>query len=592
MREDGFWYQITGFFRLIRDFRVPVFIGVALSLTGSLMSAIGPQFLSEITDEILGGILPSGNSIDLERITFLSCILVVLYSFGGLCTVAYRYIIPATGQRIAGFMRSLLMDKINSLPIGYLDRCRTGDLMSRVINDADTIGEESGNGINALATSVSILVVTVALMLWMSPALTAAAMIPSVSGFFIVRYTVSRTQKFFRQQSADLGRINALVEETYSGRRAVIAYGAEDQIAEQFEEYNGSLFRSARRARFFTGITPQLMGFMNNLSYVSVCLAGILLAMSSQITYGVIVAFIIYAKNLSRPMQQMSEAITSLQSVAASYERISLILGQPDAGDDSGKADLADVKGEVSFRDVTFGYPGSDPVIRGFSLDVSPGTRVAIVGPTGAGKTTLMNLLLRFYEPDSGDILIDGRSVRDITGASLHSAFSLVLQETWLFSGTVRENLVFNETGVSDREIEEACRKAGIHDFITGLPRGYDTVLDQSVMISAGQKQQITIARAIIRNAPMIIMDEATSSIDTRTEKVIQKGMDGLMEGRTSFIIAHRLSTVVNADLIVVLKDGRIAEQGSHSELLGRKGLYRELYSSGFGDFDERASPF
>ena len=581
-KKKGFSENIKGFLHLIRDYRRALILGAVLSLFGSLFSAIGPVFLSQITDGILEGIRPAGNDIDLEAVADSAMLLIVFYLFSGACTVSYRYLIPATSQRIAAFVRELLVKKIDKLPFGFLDTCRSGDLLSRLTNDTDNLGEESGNGIVSLVTSVSVLLVSIVLMLCMSPVLTAVVLIPAVAGFFAMRYAVKHTQHYYVQQSKDMGRINALVNEVYTNQKVVKSYDSEPLMMERFEEYNGSLFHSTRRSRFVTGILPQLMSFVNNIGYVLSCLVGLVLVMHGEITYGVIVAFIIYSKNLGRPMQQMSEAIGSLQSVAASYERISYILDQPEMPDESNLPEPEEVKGDICFEDVSFGYSEDKRILKDISFDVRAGTKVAIVGPTGSGKTTIMNLLLKNYDTYSGSIRIDGVPLKEIGRDAVHDMFTAVMQESWIFSGTLRENVVFNQTGRTDSEIMGACEKAGLKGFVEGLPDGLDTVLGGDLMLSEGQKQQISIARSILKDAPMVLMDEATSSIDTRTERAIQDAMESMMAGKTSFIIAHRLSTIRNCDTILVVRDGEIIESGSHEELLGKGGFYCMLYNSQF----------
>ncbi|AMK13687.1 ABC transporter ATP-binding/permease protein [methanogenic archaeon mixed culture ISO4-G1] len=575
------------FFSLVGEYRLAIILTIIFSTLGALTNTLGPPILADISNIILDGISVEGTDIDFEAITQLALILIALYVFSTVSTIIFSYYVQSTGLRIANRLRAALMRKLDNMPLSYFDRTNTGDLMSRLTNDTDVIGEESGRALNSLVRALSTIVLTVILMFWMSPILSIVTLIPPITSFLLMRYIIRHTQKYFKRQSVNLGEINTLVEETYSGYAVVRSYDLGSYSVRKFTECNDRLFDSAYRARFISSALPQFVGFMNNMSYVLVCMVGMMLAMNGSIKYGVIVAFILYSKTLGRPMELISEALSTLQSVAASVERISSVLDAPELPDEKDKADtVPDIEGHVEFRDVCFGYSEYREIIHGLSFDAPAGSKIAIVGQTGAGKTTVVNLLMRFYEPDSGKIYIDGIPADSMTRKSVHSMFSMVLQDTWLFRGTIRENLVFNREGITDAQMEAACRIAGIHNFIESLPDGYDSILDETTSISAGQRQQMTIARAILKDAPMIIFDEATSSIDTHTEKRIQEAMDRLMDGHTSFIIAHRLSTIKNADQILVMRDGRIVEKGKHDELLSLNGFYRDLYDSQFEGCD------
>lgn len=480
-------------------------------------------------------------------------------------------------------MRDDLSRKINRVPLGYFDRSSTGDIMSRLTNDADTVGNTCSESIALFISSITLAAGSVAMMFYTDPTLAAISIVPTGVGFVLMFVLIKKSQKYYRRQQGDLGAMNGLVEEVYYGHDIVRAYNGEAGSKKRFSAINDSLYTSAFYARFMTSLMPQMLNFISNIGYVIVCIFGSMMVIDGRIGYGVIVAFIVYVNQFTRPILMISESLTSMQSVAAASERIFDFLDAPEMGDEGYKdVSVANVRGEVEFRDVHFSYVPGREVIHGFSQKVEPGQKVAIVGLTGAGKTTIVNLLMRFYEADSGDILIDGIPTRSMTRSQVHGLFCMVLQDTWLFNGTIRDNIAYTKEGVSESDIRAACRAAGIDDFIMGLPDRYDTVLTDGMRLSAGQKQQITIARAIVRDAPLLILDEATSSVDTMTEKHIQNAMDVLMEGRTSFIIAHRLSTVRNADLILVMKDGSIFEKGTHEELMRIGGFYKELYDSQF----------
>ncbi|MCQ2078646.1 MAG: ABC transporter ATP-binding protein/permease [archaeon] len=571
-------------FRHIGRYRYLILLGVLLSMTGSVLTTLGPQYLKDMSDEIYRGI---DSGMDMQVIGSLAFIIIALYLASVVFNTLEHYIIPATSERIANLLRRELVQKINRLPLNYYDNSSTGDIMSRITHDADTIGDSCGHSISLLLTSITTLVSATVLMFMTNVTLSLVTIIPTVIGFLVMRVITSRSHKYFVAQSRNLGAINGHVEETYYGHDIVRAYNGEEASRERFMEINDALYRSAYTARFISGTLPQLMFFISNLGYVLVCIFGSMLVIQGSITYGVIVAFIVYVRMFSHPLVAITDAVSSMQTLAASSERVFDLLNAPEMEDESSKADLSGkVRGDIEFRDVSFSYIEGHEIIHHFSLKVAAGQKVAIVGPTGAGKTTIVNLLMRFYEVDSGDILIDGVSTRDIRRSRVHEMFSMVLQDAWVFDGTVRENLVFNGDEVSEERIVAACRAVGVHDFISSLPEGYDTPLNETSGLSVGQRQQLMIARAIIRDGPMIIFDEATSSVDTRTEKVIQKAVDDLTDGRTSFFIAHRLSTIRNCDVILVMRDGRIVETGTHEELLAAGGFYSELYNSQFENCD------
>ncbi|WP_400241718.1 ABC transporter ATP-binding protein [Methanomethylophilus alvi] len=566
----------------IGKYRRDIAFGVVFSITAAVLTLIGPQYLAQVTDLVSGSIL-GGTSLDLGRIGGICLVLVFIYSASVIFSTCQEYLISASSEKIANVMRDDLSRKINRVPLGYFDRSSTGDIMSRLTNDADTVGNTCSESIALFISSITLAAGSVAMMFYTDPTLAAISIVPTGVGFVLMFVLIKKSQKYYRRQQGDLGAMNGLVEEVYYGHDIVRAYNGEAGSKKRFSAINDSLYTSAFYARFMTSLMPQMLNFISNIGYVIVCIFGSMMVIDGRIGYGVIVAFIVYVNQFTRPILMISESLTSMQSVAAASERIFDFLDAPEMGDEGYKdVSVANVRGEVEFRDVHFSYVPGREVIHGFSQKVEPGQKVAIVGLTGAGKTTIVNLLMRFYEADSGDILIDGIPTRSMTRPQVHGLFCMVLQDTWLFNGTIRDNIAYTKEGVSESDIRAACRAAGIDDFIMGLPDGYDTVLTDGMRLSAGQKQQITIARAIVRDAPLLILDEATSSVDTMTEKHIQNAMDVLMEGRTSFIIAHRLSTVRNADLILVMKDGSIFEKGTHEELMGIGGFYKELYDSQF----------
>ena len=566
----------------IGKYRRDIAFGVVFSITAAVLTLIGPQYLAQVTDLVSGSIL-GGTSLDLGRIGGICLVLVFIYSASVIFSTCQEYLISASSEKIANVMRDDLSRKINRVPLGYFDRSSTGDIMSRLTNDADTVGNTCSESIALFISSITLAAGSVAMMFYTDPTLAAISIVPTGVGFVLMFVLIKKSQKYYRRQQGDLGAMNGLVEEVYYGHDIVRAYNGEAGSKKRFSAINDSLYTSAFYARFMTSLMPQMLNFISNIGYVIVCIFGSMMVIDGRIGYGVIVAFIVYVNQFTRPILMISESLTSMQSVAAASERIFDFLDAPEMGDEGYKdVSVANVRGEVEFRDVHFSYVPGREVIHGFSQKVEPGQKVAIVGLTGAGKTTIVNLLMRFYEADSGDILIDGIPTRSMTRSQVHGLFCMVLQDTWLFNGTIRDNIAYTKEGVSESDIRAACRAAGIDDFIMGLPDGYDTVLTDGMRLSAGQKQQITIARAIVRDAPLLILDEATSSVDTMTEKHIQNAMDVLMEGRTSFIIAHRLSTVRNADLILVMKDGSIFEKGTHEELMGIGGFYKELYNSQF----------
>ncbi|MBO0480449.1 ATP-binding cassette subfamily B protein [Vagococcus fluvialis] len=557
-----------------------IIIALIASMIGSVLTLIGPDKLSEITDLITQGIM---TGIDLDEVKRIGILLVFFYGFGSLLSIIQGFIMASVTQIISRNLREDISKKINRLPLAYFNRNSTGDVLSRVTNDVDTIGQTLNQSIGTLVSAITLLFGSLFMMLKTNVTLTATAVGATIIGFVLMSLIMSKSQKYFSQQQNDLGRINSHVEEIYTGQSVVKIYNAEESNKKVFDEMNESLKTSGFKAQCLSGLMMPIMQFIGNFGYVAVCIVGAVLANNGTISFGVIVAFILYVRYFTQPLSQIAQSFQSLQSTSAASKRVFEFLGEEEMSDESHKEDTLDkATGEVSFNHVSFGYTPEKKVIKDFSAEVKPGQKIAIVGPTGAGKTTLINLLMRFYEVDSGDIKIDGIKTKDLPRHVVNNQFSMILQDTWLFEGTIKENIVYNMTGITEEEIQKACESVGIHHFIETLPEKYDTILNDQLSLSSGQKQQLTIARAIVDNKPMLILDEATSSVDTRTEIQIQSSMDQLMENRTSFIIAHRLSTIRNADVILVMKDGDIIEQGNHDDLIAQNGFYSELYNSQF----------
>ncbi len=541
----------------------------------------GAMALEQLPDSVYGLIKPS---IDMDRIFQIGFVLIAFYVISYILSAVQGWIMATVTQRVSQEMRSDISRKINRLPMWFYNRTTTGDVLSRVTNDVDTIGQSLNQSIRSLISSAILFFGSLAMMLLTDGWMTLTAVAASLLGFVFMFLIMGRSQKYFTRQQKHLGEMNGHIEEIYAGHTVVKAYNGEEEAWKTFDQMNGNLCESGFKAQCLSGLMMPIMIFIGNLGYVAVCVAGGALALDGRISFGVIVAFMMYVRYFTQPLSQIAQAVQSLQSAGAAGERVFEFLEAEEMEDESGKTGmLENVKGDVEFEHVRFGYEDSDRIIiHDFSAKAKAGQKIAIVGPTGAGKTTMVNLLMRFHEIQGGKIRIDGIPTDQMTREAVHGQFCMVLQDTWLFEGTVRENLVYNHENVSDEKIEEACRAVGLHHFIRTLPHGYDTILNDQVNLSQGQKQQLTIARAMIADKPMLILDEATSSVDTRTEQLIQAAMDKLMENRTSFVIAHRLSTIKNADLILVMKDGDIIESGSHEELLNQGGFYADLYNSQF----------
>jgi ATP-binding cassette, subfamily B, multidrug efflux pump len=557
-----------------------ILIALVLAMAGAIFNIIGPEMLSQITDLITEGLMAE---IDLDAVVRIGALLAFLYGLGFIFNYIQGFIMATVTQRVSKKLRTDISTKINRLPLKYFDSTSTGDVLSRVTNDVDLIGQTMNQSLGTLVTAITIFVGSLIMMFYTNWIMAISAILSTIIGFAFMTFIISKSQIYFAQQQKELGKLNGHIEEIYSGHHIVKAFNGEKKAKATFHEINTRLYNSAWKSQFLSGLMMPLMMFVGNFGYVVVCIVGAVLAVNGTISFGVIVAFMIYIRLFTQPLAQVAQAATSLQSTAAASERVFEFLAEEELANESDKTtSLEKASGDVEFRNVRFGYSENKMVINDFSVTVKAGQKVAIVGPTGAGKTTLINLLMRFYEANGGEILIDGVPTKKLTRGNIHDLFCMVLQDTWLFEGTIRENIIYAKKGVTDEEVEAACKAVGLHHFIKTLPKGYDTVLDDKANLSAGQKQLITIARAMVVNAPLLILDEATSSVDTRTEVLIQEAMDQLTVGKTSFVIAHRLSTIKNADLILVMKDGDIIESGNHQELLGKNGFYAELYNSQF----------
>ncbi|MGS2779206.1 ABC transporter ATP-binding protein [Robertmurraya sp. GLU-23] len=557
-------------------------VALVLAMLGSVFNIVGPELLSQITDFITEGLM---TKIDLDAVVKIATILAFLYGLAFIFNYIQGYIMATVTQKVSKKLRAEISTKINRLPLKYFDSTSTGDVLSRVTNDVDMIGQTMNQSLSTLVSAITMFVGSLIMMFYTNWMMALSAVLSTILGFALMTYIISKSQKYFAQQQKELGKLNGHIEEIYTGHHVVKVYNGEKEAKETFREINSRLYNSAWKSQFMSGLMMPLMMFVGNFGYVVVCLVGAVLAVNGSISFGVIVAFMIYIRLFTQPLSQLAQAATNLQSTTAASERVFEFLGEEELANEGGKTlRLESAKGDVEFKHVSFGYNQDKMVIKDFSAKANAGQKVAIVGPTGAGKTTLINLLMRFYEVNSGEILIDGVPTSNLTRQNIHELFCMVLQDTWLFEGTIRENIVYSRKGVSIDQVEEACKAVGLHHFITTLPNGYDTVLDDKANLSAGQKQLITIARAMVEDAPLLILDEATSSVDTRTELLIQEAMDKLTVGKTSFVIAHRLSTIKNADLILVMKDGDIIESGKHQELLLKNGFYSDLYNSQFED--------
>lgn len=559
-----------------------IVVALVLALAGTVLSLIGPNKVGDLSNIIKEGMFAE-TGIDMAAITKIGLTLVTIYCLSAIFSYVTSFIMATVTQKVSKRLRGDICHKINKLPLKYLDGHSHGDILSRVTNDVDTISQSLNNSVASLVTSLAMLFGCTIMMFLTNWIMALSAIVSALIGFSVMGVIMMKSQKYFKAQQDSLGDLNGQVEENYTGHNIVKAFNGEKQEEQAFSKLNKKLYTNSWKSQFFSGIMQPLMSFVGNLSFVVVCVVGAVLCSNGIIEFGVIVSFMIYIRLFISPLSQLAQIATTLQSTAAASERVFEFLEEKELEDESSKTlVLENVVGKVEFKNVVFGYDEGKTIIHNFSAKVKPGDKVAIVGPTGAGKTTMVNLLMRFYEIDSGEILIDDVPISSLTRENIHKLFGMVLQDTWLFEGTIKDNIRYSKLDATDEEIENACKVVGIDHFIRTLPEGYNTVFSDNTSISVGQKQLLTIARAMVENAPMLILDEATSSVDTRTEQLIQAAMDKLTKGRTTFVIAHRLSTIKNANLILVMKDGNIIEKGTHRTLMKQGGFYKDLYESQF----------
>ena len=568
--------------KYLKKFMPLIIIALVLAILSSVFSIIGPNKLSDLTDEIAKGIM---TGIDFEAITSIAVFLLTIYLISALFNYIQGFIMATVANNFAKSLRTQISQKINKLPLRYFDTHSFGDILSRVTNDVDTIGTTLHQSLGTLVSAITLFIGSIIMMFYTNWILAITGIVSSLLGFVFMFIILAKSQKYFNARQVELGNLNGHIEEIYSNHNVVRVYNGMNEASEKFDDLNNRVFVCNKKSQFLSGLMQPIMNFIGNFSYVAVCIVGALLVMNDAISFGVIVAFMVYVRLFTNPLSQIAQGMTNLQTTAAASERVFEFLEEPEMEEETNitkHLDANNVQGNIVFNHIKFSYDGKKTIIKDFSCDVHKGEKIAIVGPTGAGKTTMVNLLMKFYNITDGDIRIDGVSTKELSRENVHDLFIMVLQDTWLFNGTIRDNIKYNKENVTDEQIMEACKTVGIDKFVKSLPGGLNYVLEDNDSISAGQKQLLTIARGMIKDAPFLILDEATSSVDTRTEELVQQAMDKLTEGRTSFIIAHRLSTIRNADLILVMNEGNIIEQGNHDELMKKNGFYAELYNSQF----------
>ena len=586
-KASDFKKAIVNLIKYCKPYYTLIYFAIMLAMISSICSIIGPDKLKDITNTITEGLVLG---IDMNRVKDISIFLIIIYLISAIFGYIEHYIMAVVTNKFSKQLRKEISIKINNLPLKYFDKSSYGDILSRVTNDVDTLSMTLNQSLGQLISSVTLLIGSVFMMFITNGIMAITAIISSILGFVLMIVIISKSQKYFESLQNGIGELNGHIEEMYSGHNVVKLYNGTQKAIEEFDNINDKLYDDARKSQFLSGLMHPLMGFIGNFGYVCVCIVGAILTMNDIIDFGVIVAFMLYIRLFTQPLSQFAQISSNLQSCAAASERVFEFLDEIEMNDEKNlikKLKRNEVVGNIEFKNVSFGYDETKLVIKDFSVKAKKGQKVAIVGPTGAGKTTLVNLLMKFYEINNGDILIDGISTKELTRKNIHDLFIMVLQDTWVFEGTIKENIKYNKLNVTDERIKEVCKAVGLHHFIKTLPNSYDTILTDNEALSQGQKQLLTIARAMIEDAPFLILDEATSNVDTRTEELVQKAMDKLMEGRTSFVIAHRLSTIKNADLILMMKDGDIVEQGTHEELIALNGQYAELYNSQFETIEE-----
>ena len=637
-KSKDFKGAIKRLFKSLDKWKMLLCFSLLLALISAIIALITPNKLSDLTDEISAGITPKINeeviksilsdesisaedkmqfstilnnidtsdtssvlsaidelpesiskivkpSVNIDKVKNIALLLAILYVISAIFNYIEEYSMTTISNNYAKYLRSNISKKINKLPLKYFDTHETGDVLSRITNDVDTVSSNMNNSFATLVSSITLFAGSIVMMFITNYIMAITAIVSSLIGFAFMGLLLGKSQKYFIKRQKEIGELNGYIEEIYSGHNVVKAYNGTNEAIKEFNKLNEKLYVSNKKSQFLSGLMYPIMGFVGNLGYVCVCVVGSILVMNDMISFGVIIAFMIYVRLFTNPLSQIAQVMTSLQSTAAASERVFEFLDEKEMPTEekcTKHLDKSKVKGKIEFKNVNFGYDRGRTIIKDFSATALPGQKVAIVGPTGAGKTTMVNLLMKFYDINNGDIKIDGVSTKELTRENIHDLFIMVLQDTWLFEGTVRDNVKFNKENVSDEQIWHALRTVGVDHYVKTLPNGLDAMISEGDAISGGQKQLLTIARGMIEDAPFLILDEATSSVDTRTEELVQKAMDKLTEGRTSFIIAHRLSTIKNADLILVMKDGNIIEKGTHTELLNKNGFYAELYNSQF----------
>lgn len=582
-KSKNFGPAMARLLKELHGFIIPIIIACLFATGGSVLMIIAPNVVSDLTDEITKA-LP-GLPIDFGVVMKLTIILGVMYIAGALLQLFEQLLMAWATTRFGQELRKRISKKINLLPLKYFDKNQTGDILSRVTNDVDLVTQSLNQSLSTLISEAALLLGAALMMLLTNFTMAAVAIGASIVGFIFIGIILSSSQKYFTMRQEELGKLNSHIEQIYSGLLVVKTYNGKNDSDKKFDKYNESVRMANQKSQFLSGLMPPVMQFIGNFGYVAVCISGALLVKNGAITFGTIVAFITFVRLFTSPLSRIAQSTSSLQSAAAASERVFEFIDEAELVPEAKfteKIDKGMIKGNVDFSHVWFSYEKDKPTIKDFNTKAKAGQKIAIVGPTGAGKTTLVNLLMKFYDIDSGEIVIDGYPTSKMKRSDLHSLFTMVLQDTWIFEGTLRDNIVYNRKHISDKKIMEVCDKIGLSHFVKTLPDGLDTEIGENESISAGQKQLITIARGMVEDAPFLILDEATSNVDTRTEELVQAAMDKLMEGRTSFIIAHRLSTIRNADKILVLKDGDIIESGSHNELMKQDGFYAELYNSQF----------
>ena len=586
-KAKDFKSAIKRLFKELKGFKILIIVAIILAILSAVLSIVAPDQLSNLTDEISAGLRGNMNMKNIKHITLL---LLGLYIGSAIFNYIQSVCMTDVANKFAKSLRSRISIKINKLPLKYFDKHQSGDILSRVTNDIDTIAQSMNQSLGMLVNSVTLFLGSIVMMFYTNWIMALTAIGASLLGFIGMFFILSKSQKYFIARQEELGELNGHIEEIYSGINVVKVYNGKNEANKKFDELNKKVKEANRKSQFLSGLMQPVMNFIGNFGYVAVCIVGALLAMNNVITFGVIVAFMIYVRLFTNPLSQIAQSMTSLQSTAAASERVFEFVDEPEMKKEEELTKVLkkeDVKGKIEFNNVVFQYDDNDkPTIKNFTATAMPGQKIAIVGPTGAGKTTMVNLLMKFYDINSGEIKIDGISTKELTRENIHDLFTMVLQDTWLFDGTVKENIIYNRENVSDKKIVEVCKEVGLDHFIKTLPHGYNSKLSDNDSVSAGQRQLLTIARGMIEDSPFLILDEATSNVDTRTEELVQKAMDKLTEGKTSFIIAHRLSTIKNADLILVMKEGNIVEQGNHEELMKKNGAYAELYNSQFDSIE------